>query len=339
MNQKSSSSGFRIGTDDEAIDPYARPGSPKPGRRGEDPRIARLNRRLTLISILMPILVVLMVALAYGILEKRFLKMRGTETESLQAALKNLAALEAVSKSLEGRLADMADEQEILKKSMDEKEAPMNEAFMVFEKTAASMRGDLKTVDGKIKTIAENLKQVDEHLKRIDAEKADTARVAAAEKALEDLKKTELAKLDARMDTLRESVEPMKTDVQAAREALSAFEEAYTQDKDAASRSIEGAKAELAGMSKDYKQLKKDLVDVLSVTIDQKGLNRAIQNQEKNYRSEVQRLARSLEAKDRAISLLQTQLKSLESRVAVLARNRRPLGNPKPGSFIEQNIE
>ena len=34
----------------------------------------------------------------------------------------------------------------------------MNEAFMVFEKTAASMRGDLKSVDGKIKTIAENLK-------------------------------------------------------------------------------------------------------------------------------------------------------------------------------------
>ena len=339
MNQRSSSSGFRIGADDEPVDPYARPGGPRSGHRGDDPRVARLNRRLTLISILMPVLVVLMVVLSYGILEKRLIKMRSTETEGLQAALRNLAELESVARRLEESLADMAADQETLKRSMNEKEAPMNEAFMVFEKTSAAMRGDLKTVDGKIKAIAENLKQVDGHLKRIDAEKADAARVTAAEDALENLKKTDLAALGAGLDAVKESVEPLNADVRGALKALSAFEEAYARDQGAVRQSIEDARAELAGLSKDYKQLKKDLVDVLSVTIDQKGLTKAIQSQEKNYRAEVQGLARSLDAKDRAISQLQTELKSLERRVAALAKNRGALGTPKPGSFIEQNIE
>ncbi len=332
MNQKSSSSGFRIGADDDGIDPYERPDRPDRRRRDTDPRVARLNRRVTRVIVVMTIFFIAVAALAYGMFEKRVLSIRSVDTEALAGIRKTLAELEAAAKRVDGRLAEIALEQNVLKKSMDEKEAPMNEAFMVFEKTAGAMRKDLKKVD-------DRLEQLDAHLKRIDTEKADAARVAASEKAMEDLKKTDLPALDARMAAIGQSVEPIRTDLQATREAVSRLEETYTQDKDAVSRSVDAVKTELAGLSRDYKQLKKDLVDVLSVTIDQKGLNKAIQNQEKNFRAEVQALSRSLEAKNQAISQLQSDLRNLERRLAAVARTRRPIGTPKPGSFIEQNID
>lgn len=345
MNQRSSSSGFRIGPDDEDIDPdpYGRPGAPRRTHPGEDPRIARLRRRLTFISILMPLFVVLMVALAYGILEKRILKMRSAESEELQILVKTMGETAAAAKTLDERLAEVYRRQDQLKQSLDEKEAPMNEAFMVFEKTSRTLRQDLKAVADRIQPINEKLKQVDAHLRRIDAEKADTEQMAASEKALTDavadLRTTDLAKLGERVDAVGASVAPVRADIEAARKALTALEETYARDRAAVGQAIEGAKGELAGLSADYKQLKKDLVDVLSVTIDQKGLSRAIETQERNVRAEIQGIKRSLETKDRTLSQLQAELGSLEKRVTALGRNRAPLGTPKPGSFIEQNIE
>ncbi|WP_373501207.1 hypothetical protein [Desulfococcus sp.] len=345
MNQRSSSSGFRIGPDDEDIDPdpYGRPGAPRRARSGEDPRIARLRRRLTLISILMPLLVVLMVALAYGILEKRILKVQHADSAELQVLLKSLGELTAGAKSTKESLAEAVRRQDLLKKSVDDRDASMDEAFMVFEKTSRTLRQDMKAVEGKIVPIHEKLKAVEVHLRRIDAEKADTARIAAAEKALADaladLRNSDLAKLGERIDAVGASVAPVRTDLDASRKALSALEEAHARDHAAVRQAVEGAKGELAGLSADYKQLKKDLVDVLSVTIDQKGLSRAIETQEKNVRAEIQGIKRSLESKDRTLSQLQAELGSLEKRVTALGRNRAPLGAPKPGSFIEQNIE
>jgi chromosome segregation ATPase len=287
----------------------------------------------------MPLLIAAAVALWYVVLEKRVLKDRGVETEAFQSLSENVTALEALARGMDGRLEEMARQQEVLKQSMDEKEAPMTEAFMVFEKTSASLRKELRSVNQHLKNVDEQLGRLDGELKRIDGVKADASEVAAAEKTLEAFRKTELAALDEKLDALGSSFESVEADARDVLKSAADLEEAHARDRDATAQAVEGARAELAGLSADYKQLKKDLVDVLSVTIDQKGLNQAIRNQEKRYRGEIRGLTRSLEAKDRAISLLQTELKSLERRVTALARNRRPLGTPKPGSFIEQNIE
>ena len=336
MNQKSSSSGFRLGSDDEGADPYNEYVPPKPGRRGnDDPRIAKLSRRLTITSLLMPVFVVLMVALGYGILEKRASKIRNDDAKRVQALMAELSELEAASGRLGEQLVETARQQEIQNQRMIEREIPMNEAFLAFEK----MSETLEKVEERLKGIDEKLGRAEARLQRIDAEKADAERVTTLEKALEDLKKTDLATRDARLATLEGNIEPLKSDLQRIQGVVSAIEEDRTRDRADLRETVESAKAELAGLSKDYRQLKKDLVDVLSVTIDQQELNRAVQNMEKNYRAEVKGLTRSLEAKDRTLTLLQSQIKSLESRVAALARNRGPLGTPKPGAFIEQNID
>lgn len=336
MNQKSSSSGFRLGSDDEGTDPYKEYVPPKPGRRGnEDPRVAKLSRRLTITSLLMPVLVALMVVLGYGLLEKRAAKIRNDDTHTVQALMAELSELEAASGRLEEQVAETARRQESLNQRMIERETPMNEAFLAFEK----MSETLGKVEERLNGIDEKLGRAEVRLQRIDADKANADRVAALEKAFEDLKKTDLATRDARLAALEGDIEPVKSDLQRIQGVLSAIEEDRTRDRAELRETVESAKAELGGLSKDYRQLKKDLVDVLSGTIDQKELNRAVQNMEKNYRAEVKGLTRSLDAKDRTLSLLQSQIKNLESRVAALARSRTPLGTPKPGAFIEQNID
>lgn len=341
MNHPSSSSGFRIGPDDEEIDPYGRPDLPRPRRprTGEDPRIARVNRRLTLVTLLLPLLFALLVALAYSLLEKRLLSIQSADTAELQTLLAGMESLSAQGKSMEEGLAEAVRQQDLLKQSLEQREAAVKEAVAALEKASRSLRQDLKTVDGKIAPLREQFQAVESKLARIDAEKADAGRVAAAEKTLAELKRTDLAKLAERVEAVNASTAPLSAQIEAARKALSALEESRARDQAAAGQAIEGARSEVAGLSADYRQLKKDLVDVLAVTIDQKGLSGAIQAQEKSLRAEIRTLRRSLDAKDQAISQLQEAVSSLERRVSALGRNRPPLGEPEPGSIIEQNIE
>ncbi len=341
MNQPSSSSGFRIGPDDEEIDPYGRPDLPRPRRprTGEDPRIAKIHRRLTLITLLLPLLFALMVALAYSLLEKRLNKAQSADTAEFQSLLTRMETLAAAGKRTEEGLAEAVLRQEAIEERLEEREAAVKAAVAALEKASKTLRQDLKAAEGKIAPVREQLQVVEATLRRIDAEKADAGRVAAAEKTLADLKRIDPAKLAERVEAVGASVAPLEGQIEAARKALAALEEAHARDQAAAGQAIEGARSEVAQLSADYKQLKKDLVDVLAVTIDQKGLSGAIQAQERTLRAEIQTLRRSLEAKDRALSRLQESLGSLERRVSALGKNRPPLGEPKPGTFIEQNIE
>ncbi|GBC60716.1 hypothetical protein DENIS_1673 [Desulfonema ishimotonii] len=270
-------------------------------QRADRKRLDRINRRLSLISVLLPCLLAVILYFFYQDVRKRFDQMGDNGATEARAT----------AEQLKQDVADLSEKYRKLKTSIDEKEAPMNEVFLVFEKTAGSLK--------------EGLAGVRERLDAMDAAKADTQQLA-----------DEAARLTAALVPLQESLQGVRDQVQSLDEKYAAQFAALDESRGGTSEEMAGVKEDLGGMKDELARMKADTIDVLSTTIDRKALNAAIKKQTGTYQRKISSLTQRLSEKESEIRALQKKVRALDSRMKSIGQ--KSLGTPKPGTFIEQDL-
>lgn len=296
-------SSFKIGMDDDGS-VYTRTAKQNyPRNRNETSRLDKISRRVTLLAVVLPCLLAGIVFWGYRSIENRFKEMQTS----------GLTEVETLSKDLEARLAAMSEKYANLEKSMAEQDEPMNEVFLVFEKTTASLK--------------EGLESVKKQIEALDAKTVDQTALEA-----------EKQELSLEIDRLSESLNPLGESVQSLQTRLEAMETQYTADLANLMTVMEGSIKDSETARAELDQMKKDLVDVLSTTIDKKALEAAIKNQNDRYQGEIGYLTQNFAENERTITTLKNRIRDLERQVDTLNR-RRNMGTPKPGTILEQDIQ
>ncbi len=297
------SSSFKIGMDEEGPAYSRASGHNFPKNRKDSRRLDKISRRLTLLAVVLPCLLAGVLYWGFREIDARF--------EAMQTS--GFSEVETLSRDLEARLGTIAEKYAALEKSMNEQDEPMNEAFLVFERTTASLR--------------EGLEEIRHQIEDLDAETVDRAALEAD--------KQEWSQQIAR---LSESLDPVRKSVQEAQTRIEALEAQYSTDLANLMTVMETAIQESETVRAELARMKKDLVDVLSTTIDKKALEAAIKNQADRYQGEIGYLTQNFAQNERAITTLQNRIRDLERQVDTLNR-RRNLGAPKPGTILEEDIQ
>jgi chromosome segregation ATPase len=317
-------SGFRIGPEEEAH--RRRTSSTMPSAGTDRRKLQTLNRRLTWLAVLLPLLVAVAVGLAYFDLRSR-MDVGGPEAD--------YAAAEQVT-ALREQLAT-------LEQSVQDKESPMNEAFLVFERTTASLQEDLRTLDIRID--------------QLKTGKAEIADLETARKALEERIQTLSERYSAVVENLtplQENLTALGTSVGNLRTTVSGLEEqvntqiaeqtaglaetqmALSNRLEETARSSETLKAELD-------QLAEQVIAALEVVEnraeDRGNVDAAIAEQKREMDRTVTTLNREINANDARTRSLRRDLDALQRRMESLARQQqRPLGTPPRGGVLEQDL-
>ncbi len=307
--------GFRIGLDDEEEEippPFVRTAKDsiqprtRAGTAADTLRMGKINRRLILLAIVLPCLFAGALYYVYADIGRQIVRSEQTRTQ---------AEVQAVSQALDAKSAELTAQYEQIQKSLTEKEEPLKEAFLVFEKTSASL--------------VEKLKKVEENLHKFNDSKA-------SKESLENLKKETGGQMKGMTDKVSEIAKnfaPLAQDLKKMGEGLTAVNAEMEKLKAA----LKNPDSDLKALTQDMSRLKTDIVDMLSETIDRKSLNTALAVQQRQTQKEMDILTKSLDEKDKTIRALQKQMADLEKRVKSLAA--RPLGTPKPGTILEQDIQ
>ncbi|MFP4031764.1 MAG: hypothetical protein ACLFRG_03560 [Desulfococcaceae bacterium] len=317
-------SGFRIGPEEEA---YRRRASSAMPSAGTDRRkLQKLNRRLTWLAVLLPLLVAVAVGMAYVDLRNR---MDGGDPEADYATGEQVAALQEQLTALEQTAQD--------------KEDPMNEAFLVFERTTASVQEDLRTLGIRID--------------QLKTGKAEIADLETARKALEERIQTlsdrysavveNLTPLQENLAALGTSVENLQTTVSGLEEqvntqiaeqtaGLAETQMALSNRLDETVRTSETLRAELDQLAE---QVIAALKVVENTAQDRGNVDEAIAAQKREMDRTATTLNREINANDARTRSLRRDLDALQRRVESLARQqRRPLGTPPRGGVLEQDL-
>ncbi|MEZ4528625.1 MAG: hypothetical protein R2941_22145 [Desulfobacterales bacterium] len=305
--------GFRIGLDDgdeEIPPPFVRTArdsiQTRTGTAADALRMGKINRRLTLLALLLPCLFAAALYYVYTDIGRQIVRSEQTRTQ---------AEIQAVSQALDAKSAELSAQYERIQKSLAEKEEPLKEAFLVFEKTSASL--------------VEKLGKMEENLRRFNESKA-------SREALESLKKEtggQIKGMAGKVSEMEKNLAPLSEDLKKIREQLTAVNAGMEKIK----AELKNPDTDLKALTQDISRLKSDVVDMLAETIDRKALNSALAVQQRQYQKEVDALGKNLGEKDRSIKTLQKQVSDLEQRVKTLSA--RPMGTPKPGTILEQDIQ
>jgi chromosome segregation ATPase len=223
---------------------------------------------------------------------------------------------------METRLAELSSRQENLEKTLTQKEGPINEALLEFEKSASSVK--------------ENMAKIQKNVESFDGTKADKKTLEAQKKELADQIKSlsdAVAGLQQNLNPMRENLEKVQTglkSVQNESKELSA-------KMDKLESSVEGPRKEAQATAKELNRMKSEMVDVLATTIDRKSLDSALAQQKKAIDKDMDFIIRTLGEKEQVIRGLEKRIKDLENQNK--SRPTKPIGTPKPGSILEQDIQ
>ncbi|MGE0086104.1 MAG: hypothetical protein AB7S75_16985 [Desulfococcaceae bacterium] len=308
--------GFRIGLDDaeEEIPPQfvrtARESfQTRTGAAADILRVEKINRRLTLLALLLPCL---FAAALYYVYKDIGRQIALAEQSGAQAGI------QAVSRVLDAKSSELEAQYVQIQKSLAEKEEPLKEAFLVFEKTSASL--------------GEKLGKVEENLRKLSESKA-------SKESLESLKKETGGQVKGMTDRVSEMAKnfgPLSEELKRMKK-IEEHLAAVNAELEKVKAALKNPDTDIKSLTQDISRLKTDIVDILAETIDRKTLNSAIGAQQKQYQKEIDTLGRSIGEKDKSIKALQKQVSDLENRVKTLSA--RPLGTPKPGTILEQDLQ
>lgn len=283
--------------------------------RSDMHRLEKINRRLTLLALLLPILMAVSLYALYTHISKKIETSANTD-----------AQIQSVSNALDVKFAELTARYEEMEKNLSEKEEPLKEAFLVFEQTAAGLNEKLEELEQKLTAKAD--KNAWESRQRELTAQLEKQ----AEKQMEGIGDS-VSELAQKIAPLQETVEKMREELNSVKEQFLVFRK----ESEKLKNSINRPDAELTVLKEDLTRLQSEIVEVLSETIDRKSLNTAIANQHREYRKEMDFIINSLNEKDRSIRTVQKQMRELESRVKKLSR--KPLGTPEPGSILEQDLQ
>lgn len=305
--QNNNASGFRIGRDDETSESFPRP---TPQAVPDRKRLEQLRRRVAIMTLLLPCIVIGMGIFGYYEIKRRFDQLNQS----------SLTELQTQAQALETRFSELMTKYEALQETQNDKEEPLTEAFLVFERTTASLKEAVESLKTRVANVEINKADADE----IDETLAKT---------LSDFQTTMTTRQEEEIQKLRESMAAVQEATEQARqEAVAAAEKTAAE----VALTFEPFQADMEKLTKEMDRVKQDVVDVLGETITLKKFNDGLNAVEKNLNGDIEALSRKAAQNAKTINTLGRQLNDLENRLLYL--ERRGGGKSGAGGIIEQDI-
>jgi len=287
-------------------------------------RMDRISRRLNWITGLMPILMVLPIVLGYTIVKQR---LRAIQDEGV-------AKIQSMAEGLEKKFADLEDRYEKMKQAAAERDAPLMEAFMQFEKTSA--------------TISDETESLKARLEKMDGTKADQASVDVFNQKLKALQ-------DEKIQPLLTTIEKQTQGLQETREALKPVIEAMNKlqtdtipeirktasASDARFKALSAADEDLvpdmAAMRTELAQVKKSLLEALEVVQNATGQKQTDSGHAEKLDELRRQVSRLEKAHSDHIARYEAAQAQLKLEIQDL-KGRAQMGVPGKGQILEQPI-
>ena len=262
-------------------------------------RIDRIGQRLTLISVLLPILIIVILTLGYLDLKRRVIGLQDSGSATVQH----------LSNDLESRFSTLSVRVAELEQSLEKR---------------------LTDLDRKAADQATRLAPIAADLKRLASEKADRGEIKAATAALEK----QLPPIVERLGSQEQALGALKGHIEAQNAGLARSIESVTADLAALQTHLAAVEGNLTGIFEDMKQIKEarqalqvELTRIATLKADQKAVDAALQHQLETVQGQLQATAESL---NKRLERLTQRLEQTERAPTPAAPPPRPPVQPVP---------
>jgi len=257
-------SGFKFRIDEES--PYAILQD-----EAKDSRIEKLSKRITLISLLIPLLIGAVLAFVYFDLKSRLDKISGTESTGVSR----------LSKDLESRFSILSIKQAKL-------ENLLNKKISSIEKEFSSFKPNLKKTEKRIDVTNKNIKSL------------NTSKY--------DLDKDINAALDKTLGKFDKTLDPIRKDLGDVKSNIKSIDKRFKQDLAKLAGAVNSANNGLVKLietvdetDKEIKRIKREISSQPVGEIDQRALDLRLKKERRSYIKLLIQIRENLESKIAAI--------------------------------------
>lgn len=265
-------SGFKFRIDEES--PYAILQD-----EAKDSRIEKLSKRITLISLLIPLLIGAVLAFVYFDLKSRLDKISGTESTGVSR----------LSKDLESRFSILSIKQAKL-------ENLLNKKISSIEKEFSSLKTNLKKTEKRIDVTNKNIKSL------------NTSKY--------DLDKDINAALDKTLGKFDKTLDPIRKDLGDVKSNIKSIDKRFKQDLAKLAGAVNSANNGLVKLietvdetDKEIKRIKREISSQPVGEIDQRALDLRLKKERRSYIKLLIQIREDLESK---LAAIQGKLNKIE---------------------------
>ena len=300
-------------------------------------RFEKLSQRVTIITILIPILIGIMVFIGYRGIREMVSQTQDTGakeltslSQSLESTISNLSIKQAkLEETLAGKLADLEKMETTVQDSLNKMEAVQNS----LKQMETTVQDNIKKTET---TVQDNIKKTETSLAEIQAGKADKKDIAGNVSGMDN-------KLVGIQKDLKIVTEKLNTDIKSIDKKFS----------DEFAKSLETVNS----MTTSVAECQADIGLLSAEKADKKATEIALKNHEKRLQDQTSQLLRNLESK---MESLNTSIAELEKIKSALEKNHLPpvpkkpqtgspssslssgpkgLGKSEPGIIYEEKIQ
>jgi len=307
---------FRMRMDDESSDTLIQ-------EEILEGRIEKLSHRITLVAILIPVLIVVILVLAYLDLTKRVASFQDTGSTEVQA----------LAKSLADRFSSLSVKQAKIEEAHDGISASL-------KTTAEKYSRDLKGLEARLQKSVDHLGQT-----KTDKKALDSA----------------VSGIEKKLGPLRKSLPPIRSNLQKVSSGLDTLNKNFSKELKHLNGSLADFNELLADLNNRLDQTTDHLVKLQAEIsalsagkIDQSALQLALDEEKKIYRQMMSLITKNIEGK---LDALTEELKAIKklgkpggngrpTSVQVKppaspaeATEEKPSVKPEPGKIIEKNLQ
>ncbi len=265
----------------------------------KDLRVEKLSQRITLFSILLPILIGVALFFAYRDLTSRV--NRSQDTGSVEA--------QRISRQLE----------EFSKK--------FNEKLITFSTTLSSQDKDFDTtVSGKLAAVNNNIDALNKNLNSLNENLSETRKTVknlAASKADKKNQTAAIAKVNANLESLKkelQSLAELRSDITTVSAEIKILEGKLSQE-------LAEVAAAAAKSRKNYSQLQTSITALSSAKIDRDTFNLEVFKLKKNYDN---RLVQEITAVNRKLDAIQKKINEIQRKTISQKKSMKSLSQKTP---------
>ena len=271
-------------------------------------RFEKLSQRVTIITILIPILIGIMIFIGYRGISEMVSQTQDTGakeltslSQSLESTISNLSIKQAkLEEMLSGKLADLEKMETTVQDSLKQIEATVQDNIKKMETT---VQDNIKKTET---TVQDNIKKTETSLAEIQAGKADKKDIAGNVSGMDN-------KLVGIQKDLKIVTEKLNTDIKSIDKKFS----------DEFAKSLETVNS----MTTSVAECQADIGLLSAEKADKKATEIALKNHEKRLQDQTSQLLRNLESK---MESLNTSIAELEKIKSALEKNHLPLAPKKP---------
>ena len=245
----------------------------------ENRKVKKLSSRLTRMTILIPVFFCLVLGGVYYDLKKSVITLRSLDGDQVKSLSKELnsrfSAFSLQGAKMEESIQKIQESFNRLEASFDKKVLPLDEIFLVFEKTTSALKKDLEKASKSIAALR-------------------TAKIDRSE-------------VSDTLDKLEKKISPVTQDLKNMESEIKALDENLTQEL----AELSGNVHKLQNKVHTFEAIRKKVSALASVKLDKKGLETELKDQEKRLQLELKNVKQDLRKKEEMLKSMESQIEEL----------------------------